>query len=321
MAGHAPGGIDAGTVLVVTDPGLAVASTDRDGADVAPGPRPTCDPVGRGAADVAVGRGGDDGRTLWMDVARGALVVGPPGSGRTSTLALLARHAAATGSLRAVVSRDGALAGAAMPAPGRTARTTGRARSGNGRKDGRASSNSHGNRDGSGTTDWRASGSSNGNQSGNGIRNGNGNGNRNGAIVVRRYTPADVARLLDTLEAGQGAATFPSRATAPRVVVVDDLDVLTQLCVLEADRLAALCRDGLVLLASATTGAAASALRGPLADLRGARSGIVLAPRERGSAEVFGHGLEWLAEPGRPRPGRGGLVQGARLAPLQVARP
>ncbi|MGO1934526.1 MAG: hypothetical protein ACTH5E_11595 [Cellulosimicrobium funkei] len=138
---------------------------------------------------------------------------------------------------------------------------------------------------------------------------------------MRRYTPADVARLLDTLEAGQGAATFPSRATAPRVVVVDDLDVLTQLCVLEADRLAALCRDGLVLLASATTGAAASALRGPLADLRGARSGIVLAPRERGSAEVFGHGLEWLTEPGRPRPGRGVLVQGARLAPLQVARP
>lgn len=279
VAGHAPGGIDAGTVLVVTDPGLAVASTDRDGTDVAPGPRPTCDPVGRGAADVAVGRGGDDGRTLWMDVARGALVVGPPGSGRTSTLALLARHAAATGSLRAVVSRDDVLASAAMPAPGRTARTTGR------------------------------------------TRNGNGNGNRNGAIVVRRYTPADVARLLDTLEAGQGAATFPSRATAPRVVVVDDLDVLTQLCVLEADRLAALCRDGLVLLASATTGAAASALRGPLADLRGARSGIVLAPRERGSAEVFGHGLEWLTEPGRPRPGRGVLVQGAWLAPLQVARP
>ncbi|KFD44291.1 hypothetical protein IU11_03645, partial [Cellulosimicrobium sp. MM] len=330
VAGHAPGGVDPGPAVVVTDSGLAVASADGDDTDVVPGPGPTCGPVGRGAADVAVcravadvavgwdvaiGRGGDDGRTLWMDVAQGALVVGPPGSGRTSTLALLARHAAATGSLRAVVSRDDVLASAAMPAPGRTARTTGRARNGNGNGtgDGRASSNSHGNRDGSGTTDWRASGSSNGNQSG--------NENGTGAIVVRRYAPADVARLLDTLEAGQGAATFPSRATAPRVVVVDDLDALTQLCVLEADRLAALCRDGLVLLASATTGAAASALRGPLADLRGARSGIVLAPRERGSAEVFGHGLEWLTEPGRPRPGRGVLVQGARLAPLQVARP
>lgn len=303
VAGHAPGGIDPRPAVVVADPGRPVTSADGDDTDVVPGPGPTCGPGGRGAADgavsravaevavsratadvavsraVAVGRGGDDGRTLWMDVGRGALVVGPPGSGRTSTLALLARHAAATGSLRAVVSRDDVLASAAMPAPGRTARTTGRA------------------------------------------RNGNGNGNGNGAIVVRRYAPADVARLLDTLEAGQGAATFPSRAAAPRVVVVDDLDVLTQLCVLEADRLAALCRDGLVLLASATTGAAASALRGPLADLRGARSGIVLAPRERGSAEVFGHGLEWLTEPGRPRPGRGVLVQGARLAPLQVARP
>ncbi len=291
VAGHAPGGVDPRPAVVVTGPGLAVASADGDDTDVVAGPGPTCGPVGRGAADgavgravadiadvavsraVAVGRGGDDGRTLWMDVGRGALVVGPPGSGRTSTLALLARHAAATGSLRAVVSRDDVLASAAMPAPGRTARTTGRARNGN------------------------------------------------GAIVVRRYAPADVARLLDTLEAGQGAATFPSTAAAPRVVVVDDLDVLTQLCVLEADRLAALCRDGLVLLASATTGAAASALRGPLADLRGARSGIVLAPRERGSAEVFGHGLEWLTEPGRPRPGRGVLVQGARLAPFQVARP
>ncbi|MGW9418951.1 FtsK/SpoIIIE domain-containing protein [Cellulosimicrobium funkei] len=273
VAGHAPGGGDPSSAAVVAEPDS------------------------RAVAEVAVGRGGDDGRTLWMDVGRGALVVGPPGSGRTSTLALLARHAAATGRLRAVVTRDDALAGAVMAAHGRTTRTTNRTRSSSRTAVGRASGKSH----------------SNGNEKE--------NGNGNGAIVVRRYTPADVARLLDTLEAGQGAETFPSRATAPRVVVVDDLDVLTQLCVLEADRLAALCRDGLVLLASATTGAAASALRGPLADLRGARSGIVLAPRERGSAEVFGHGLEWLAEPGRPRPGRGVLVQGARLAPLQVARP
>ncbi|MET7135718.1 hypothetical protein MT994_16585 [Cellulosimicrobium sp. MI9406] len=271
VAGHAPGGGYPSSAAVVAEPDS------------------------RAVAEVAVGRGGDDGRTLWMDVGRGALVVGPPGSGRTSTLALLARHAAATGRLRAVVTRDDALAGAVMATHGRTTRTTNPTRSSSRTAVGRASGKSH----------------SNGNEKGNG----------NGAIVVRRYTPADVARLLDTLEAGQGAETFPSRATAPRVVVVDDLDVLTQPCVLEADRLAALCRDGLVLLASATTGAAASALRGPLADLRGARSGIVLAPRERGSAEVFGHGLEWLAEPGRPRPGRGVLVQGARLAPLQVARP
>ena len=105
------------------------------------------------------------------------------------------------------------------------------------------------------------------------------------------------------------------------MVVVDDLDVLLQLCVVEGERLAAACRDGLVLLASATTGGAASALRGPLADLRGVRAGVVLAPGERGSGDVFGHGVELLAEPGRPRPGRGVLVQGARLTPVQLALP
>lgn len=276
LAGRATAGVDRFPAGAAADADRTVAGADGDDADAAPA---------RGPTGVPVGRGGDDGRTLWMDVGRGALVVGPPGSGRTSTLALLARHVARTGSLRAVVTRDDALAGTAVPGPGRIARTTGRTGGGQVDDDGK--------------------------------RNGNGNG----TIVVRRYAPADVARLLDTLEADRAGAASLGRATAPEVVVVDDLDVLTQLCVLEAERLAALCRDGLVLLASATTGAAASALRGPLADLRGARCGVVLAPRERGSAEVFGHGLEWLTEPGRPRPGRGVLVRGTRLAPLQVARP
>jgi DNA segregation ATPase FtsK/SpoIIIE, S-DNA-T family len=279
VAGRATAGVDRGPAGAAAGPDRTGASADGDD-DAAPG---------RGPTDVPVGRGGDDGRTLWMEVGRGALVVGPPGSGRTSTLALLARHVAATGSLRAIVTRDAALAGTAVPGPGRIARTTGRSRGGQVDDDGK--------------------------------RTGDGDGDGDGTIVVRRYAPADVARLLDTLEAGRAGAVSLGRATEPDVVVVDDLDVLTQLCVLEADRLAALCRDGLVLLASATTVAAASALRGPLADLRGVRCGIVLAPRERGSAEVFGHGLEWLTEPGRPRPGRGVLVQGARLTPLQVARP
>ncbi|MCR1983698.1 FtsK/SpoIIIE domain-containing protein, partial [Cellulosimicrobium cellulans] len=276
VARRATAGVDRGPAGAAAGPDRTGASADGDDADAAPG---------RGPTDVPVGRGGDDGRTLWMDVGRGALVVGPPGSGRTSTLALLARHVAATGSLRAIVTRDDALVGTAVPGPGRIARTTGRSGGGQVDDDGKRT------------------------------------GNGDGTIVVRRYAPADVARLLDTLGAGRAGAVSLGRATAPDVVVVDDLDVLTQLCVLEADRLAALCRDGLVLLASATTGAAASALRGPLAELRGVRCGIVLAPRERGSAEVFGHGLEWLSEPGRPRPGRGVLVQGARLTPLQVARP
>ncbi|MBN0040933.1 hypothetical protein JN535_12230 [Cellulosimicrobium cellulans] len=220
-------------------------------------PRPTSD-----ALHVPVGRGGDTAATVTLDVSGGALVVGPPGSGRTNALTLLARHVARAGALRAVVARDDALAAAAGP------RTR----------------------------------------------------------VVRRYAPADVGALLDavaagTRETGQEDARENGPPVPPGVVVVDDLDLLVQLCVVEGERLAAACRDGLVLLASATTGGAASALRGPLADLRGVRVGIVLAPGERGSTEVFGRGLEWLAEPGRPRPGRGVLVQGARLTPVQLALP
>src|SRR5690606_24878221 len=152
-----------------------------------------------------------------------------------------------------------------------------------------------------------------------------------GTPTARRFTPAEIAALLDAV-AASGPPVHPPRrpfgdpshdqsggGAAPGVVAVDDLDVLAQLCVLEADRLATLARDGIVLVATATTASAATALRGPLADLRGARSGVVLAPGERGSSEVFGHSLSWLAEPGRPRPGRGVLVDGARLAPVQVA--
>ncbi|MGN7704496.1 FtsK/SpoIIIE domain-containing protein [Cellulosimicrobium sp. 22601] len=232
-----------------------------------PAPRPATSgprPAGALTLRVPVGRGGDTAGTVTLDVSRGALVVGPPGSGRTSALALLARHLAREGVLRAVVARDDTLAAEA----------------------------------GTSTT------------------------------VVRRYAPADVGALLDAVTAGtrEGTRRTPWERRGelpgpPEVVVVDDLDVLAQLCVVEGERLAAACRDGLVLVASATTGGAASALRGPLADLRGVRSGIVLAPAERGSGEVFGRGLEWLAEPGRPRPGRGVLVQGARLAPVQLALP
>ncbi|MBM7820897.1 S-DNA-T family DNA segregation ATPase FtsK/SpoIIIE [Cellulosimicrobium cellulans] len=222
--------------------------------------------AGAGRLQIPVGRGGDVAGTVTLDVSRGALVVGPPGSGRTSALVLLARHLAREGVLAAVVARDETLAAAAGPP----------------------------------------------------------------TIVVRRHAPADVGALLDAVAAGTRTTARESPQekvpedgppAPPGVVVVDDLDVLVQLCVVEGERLAAACRDGLVLLASATTGGAASALRGPLADLRGVRTGVVLAPGERGSTEVFGGGLEWLAEPGRPRPGRGVLVQGARLAPVQLALP
>ena len=46
---------------------------------------------------VAIGRGGDDAGVVAVDLSRPLLVVGPPGSGRTSALDALARGAAAAG--------------------------------------------------------------------------------------------------------------------------------------------------------------------------------------------------------------------------------
>lgn len=203
--------------------------------------------------EVPVGIGGDDASVLTLDASRGALVVGPPGSGRTTALVLLARHARTAGVLRGVLARDRSLQGVAGP----------------------------------------------------------------GVAVGGRFSPAEVGRVLDAVVA---SGTTPGASGAP-VLVVDDIDQLAQLCVLEADRVAALCREDVRLVASATTGSAVMAMRGPLAELRARRSGIVLAPAERGSGEVFGHDLSWLADPGRPRPGRGVLVEGSRLAPVQVALP
>lgn len=221
--------------------------------DVPPGD----EPGGGGAALLGVG--GDDARPVALDVGRGVLVVGPPGSGRSTALALLAGRAAAVGTLRGVLARDPAVADAVRAVAGVD------------------------------------------------------------VPVVSRFAPTDVAGFLDAVGAtGPGGRTS---ATAGRpVVVVDDVDQLAQLCVLEADRLAALCRDDVALVASATTAAAVMAMRGPLAELRALRRGLVLGPSERGSADVFGHDLAWLTDPGRPRAGRGVVVDGARLTPVQVAR-
>lgn len=219
--------------------------------------RVSAEDVGAGGPGTAVvGRGGDDAGPVVLAPGAGALVVGPPGSGRSTALALLARRAAATGTLRGVLARDARLVEAVREVAG------------------------------------------------------------DDVPVVSRFAPADVAAFLDAV--GTAGDALP-RGERP-VVVVDDLDQLVQLCVLEADRLAATCRDDVALVASAATAAAAMALRGPLAEVRALRRGLVLGPSERGSADVFGHDLAWLADPGRPRAGRGVLVDGARTVPVQVAR-
>ncbi|AEG45147.1 FtsK/SpoIIIE domain-containing protein [Isoptericola variabilis] len=200
------------------------------------------------AAEVLVGLGGDDAAPVALDVGRGALVVGPRGSGRTTVLRLLVRRLAATGLLGGVVSRD------AAP------------------------------RDEAGA----------------------------GGAPSADHSGARVRELLARLSTERGGG---------RVLVVDDLDALSQTSPVECEQLAALAEQGWAVVASATTTGALLAHRGPLAELRGRRTGVVLAPGERGSEEVFGTPLVDAVEPGPPRPGRGALVRAGAVVPLQVALP
>ena len=206
--------------------------------------------------EVVIGVGGDAAAPLALDVGRGALVVGPRGTGRSTVLRTVVRGLAADGRLAAVVSRDDAL---------------------------RAEACEH-------------------------------------RIAP---SPAAVRRLVEELASAAG----PSGDTAADgaddgvpTVVVDDLDALAQACPVEVERLGALVEEGgLVLVASATTQGVLMAHRGPLAELRARRTGVVLAPGGRDADEVFGTPLGDVAEPGPARPGRGALVDGGTAAPLQAA--
>lgn len=233
-----------------------VAEADVAGTEVAVhlvgagavAPRSPVLPPGR----LVVGRGGDHAGPVHLDVERGTLVVGPPGSGRSSALLVLARQAHAAGRLRAVVSPD--------------ARFEDLVRGG--------------------THDLH---------------------------VVTGRSSAEVRAVLGALP-GAGLVVGD-------VVVVDDLDVLVQAFPREVDVLTDVVRNGVTVLASASTVAAATAHRGPLAELRGARSGLVLAPEERGSSEVFGRPLGWSVDPEVAPAGRAVAIRGNELVPVQVASP
>ncbi|MBC7551352.1 MAG: hypothetical protein H7269_10765, partial [Cellulomonas sp.] len=78
-----------------------------------------------------VGLGGDGAGPIRLDVSRGALVVGPPGSGRSTALATLATALVDAGCPVAVIARDGPLRGvgdarAAARTAGFTPATVGR---------------------------------------------------------------------------------------------------------------------------------------------------------------------------------------------------
>jgi S-DNA-T family DNA segregation ATPase FtsK/SpoIIIE len=64
-----------------------------------------------GGARVGVGVGGDDATEMGLDVSRGALVVGPPGSGRSTALGALARRLAGGAAVHVVTSDAGSLPG------------------------------------------------------------------------------------------------------------------------------------------------------------------------------------------------------------------
>ncbi|WP_418276144.1 FtsK/SpoIIIE domain-containing protein [Isoptericola jiangsuensis] len=137
-----------------------------------------------------------------------------------------------------------------------------------------------------------------------------------GEVPCAGTSPAAVRSLLDAL-------CTDGDAPSGQVLVVDDLDLLAQSCPVEVERLSApdLPLGPVELVASVTTQGALMAHRGPVAELRGRRTGLVLGPGERGSDEVLGTALSDVVDPGPPRPGRGVLVLAGTATPVQTAGP
>ncbi|RYV49833.1 FtsK/SpoIIIE domain-containing protein [Pengzhenrongella frigida] len=74
-----------------------------------PAPTPGANPLGAPAGSVVIGLGGDDAGPVRLDSSPGALVVGPPGSGRSTVLAVIAAALHEGGRPVAVIARDGPL--------------------------------------------------------------------------------------------------------------------------------------------------------------------------------------------------------------------
>ncbi|PWW22972.1 S-DNA-T family DNA segregation ATPase FtsK/SpoIIIE [Geodermatophilus normandii] len=207
-------------------------------------PTPAPLPAGTGVADllrgVPLGPGGDEADVLTVDLARagGLLVVGPPRSGRTTTLETLGATLAAAGIPVLRLARSRRSTGRGLPAlPGDD------------------------------VAGWRA-------------------------------WCADLAGR-------------------PGAVLLDDAGALADSPV--ATALAAGDRgDGEVLvLAAGTAGELGTAFRGPVAELRRSRSGVLLSPGP-GDADLLGIRLPRTPVP--VRPGSGWLVTAGVPQRLQVAR-
>ncbi|MGY1832344.1 FtsK/SpoIIIE domain-containing protein [Geodermatophilus sp. SYSU D01180] len=211
--------------------------------ELPPDPPPVQPPAGEDTdllRRVPLGPGGDEGGVLTVDLLRagGLLVVGPPGSGRTSTLAALGATLTAAGVPVLRVARGGRPAPDGLPA----------------------------------------------------------------------LSPDDVP----------GWRAWSARlAGRPGAVLLDDAGTLADSPVGTA--LAGGDRSGgeVLVLATGTAGELSPAFRGPVAELRRGRSGLLLCPGP-GDAELLGTRLPRTPVP--VRPGSGWLVTAGTAQRVQVAR-
>ncbi|MGY1693461.1 FtsK/SpoIIIE domain-containing protein [Geodermatophilus sp. SYSU D00814] len=105
-------------------------------------------------------------------------------------------------------------------------------------------------------------------------------------------------------------------ADGPGVLVLDDAGALPEAPVLAAAA-ADLAEHDVVVLAAGTAGELSGAFRGPVADLRRSRSGLLLCPGP-GDADLLGIRLPRAPVPARP--GSGWLVTAGTARRVQVAR-
>ncbi|PRY51828.1 S-DNA-T family DNA segregation ATPase FtsK/SpoIIIE [Geodermatophilus tzadiensis] len=207
-----------------------------------PDPRLSAAEADGGPDAVPLGPGGDEGAVLRADLRRGGglLIVGPPRSGRTTTLDALATTLLRSGTAVARL-------------------VTGRRATGRGPA---------------------------------------------GATALAADDPA-------------GWRSWLAALGGPGAVLLDDAGTLADCAVVASMTTAGLADADVVVLAAGTAGELSAAFRGPVADLRRSRSGLLLCPGP-GDADLLGTRLPRTPVP--VRPGSGWVVTAGTAQRVQVAR-
>jgi DNA segregation ATPase FtsK/SpoIIIE, S-DNA-T family len=132
------------------------------------------------------------------------------------------------------------------------------------------------------------------------------------AIVLPRDDQEHAVALLDSL--------FDNESSAPDLIV-DDADLLLDgpLTMRIEDQVQT-ARPGRIVVLSGSTDALLAAFRGPVAQARRAKSGLLLCPSSPLDGELFGARLPRRVRGGDP-PGRGWLIRRGALTRLQLAQP